>query len=348
MYETVIILVALRIASLYGQSQEAHHVGPSPDLQEVMAERDRVRLATPKSEDLGAAVDAPVLIVAREAHTCTQLANVSLHRIQTTAVAVLPGRGMAADSSTLCLTCGWTRVLAVAQVLRPDGARRLMLRLYEDYLVVRLQDKRPAASGGARRGGGRGRGRGSSGGRFGQPANRCATCDVPRIHTPLSNHDGPEWMRAKLLPAVEWEQWMRLQGLSGDGDTAASAGAAQRPPFWRGRAAKARRRPSSGRHNWSSRPVTAATAQPSPPRSARRAAGRGASRRRLLAARERHKVCTNMVRLKQTTALSPEVFGPDKQLQPTAVLDCGNHCGCTCWKSTTQLCAMPCTVQVQR
>jgi hypothetical protein len=68
----------------------------------------------------------------------------------------------------------YTPVCAAAQVLRPGGARRLMLRLYEDYLVVRLQNKRPAAGAAARRGGGRGRGRASSGGRFGKPANRCS------------------------------------------------------------------------------------------------------------------------------------------------------------------------------
>lgn len=58
------------------------------------------------------------------------------------------------------------------QVLRPDGASRLMQKLYEEYLIVRLQNRKPAAAGGARRGSGRGRGRGSGSGRFGQPANR--------------------------------------------------------------------------------------------------------------------------------------------------------------------------------
>lgn len=67
-----------------------------------MAERERVRLATPKSEDLGAAADAPVLIVAREAHTCTQLANVSNAYEPQLSLCCLAD--MAEESSTLCFT----------------------------------------------------------------------------------------------------------------------------------------------------------------------------------------------------------------------------------------------------
>jgi hypothetical protein len=44
-----------------------------------MAERER--LAASESELDQAAAAAPVLVVAREAHTCTQLAHVSLARI---------------------------------------------------------------------------------------------------------------------------------------------------------------------------------------------------------------------------------------------------------------------------
>ncbi len=44
------------------------------------------------------------------------------------------------------------------QVLRPDGARRLMQELYEEYLIVRLQNRKPSGAG---RGGSRGRGRGN-------------------------------------------------------------------------------------------------------------------------------------------------------------------------------------------
>ncbi len=64
----------------------------------------------------------------------------------------------------------------LAQVLRPDGAMRLMRDLFEEYLLVRQHNR-----GGS---GGRGRGRGAcggsrlSGGGFGRGASRCAAGSI--------------------------------------------------------------------------------------------------------------------------------------------------------------------------